>query len=113
MTRIRIEYSHLTPALLSANTQAGLNRGIVRALAGLKGNAAPLRRVIAIAMRELSALSMDTTAALAHLNAIVENAGRGSPGDRRSLISGQPRWMAIRDQVLADARASVALTARA
>ena len=49
---------------------------------------------------------MDTAAALAHLNEMVENAGRGGPGDRISLMSGQPRWMAIRDQVLQDAQAS-------
>ena len=50
---------------------------------------------------------MDTAAALAHLNTMVENAGRGGPGDRISLMSGQPRWMAIRDQVLEDARATL------
>jgi len=107
MPRRRNEYSHLMPALLSASTQATFDRGVARALKGLKGNAAPLRRVIAIAMHELSARQMDVTAAMAHLGAIVENAGRGGPGDRISLMSGQPRWIAIRDQVLADARATL------
>jgi hypothetical protein len=111
MARPKNEYPLLTPVLLSESTQAGFERGIKRAMAGLKGTAAPLRRVIAIAMHELSARSMDSAEALAHLNAIVEHAGRGGPGDRLSLMSGQPRWMAVRDQVLADARASIGLTA--
>jgi hypothetical protein len=110
MSRFRNEYSHLTPALLTAATQASFDRGIARSMAGLKGSAAPLRRAIAVAMRELSDRSMDVTQSLAHLNAIVENLGRGGPGDRISLMSGQPRWMAVRDQVLADARACLTLT---
>jgi hypothetical protein len=109
MSRIRNQYPLLTPALLSTATQAGFERGIAKAMSGVKSNAAPLRRIIAVAMHELSARSMDTAAALAHLNDMVEGAGRGGPGDRLSLLSGQPRWMAVRDQVLADARACVAV----
>lgn len=105
MPRPRNEYLSLVPSLLSGGTQAALDRAIARALAGLKGTAVPLRRVIAVALGELTPGQMDSTAALKHLNAIVEDAGRGGVGDRRSLMSGQPRWMAIRDQVLADARA--------
>src|SRR5688572_10657087 len=99
MPRRRNEYSHHHPLLLSTATQAGFDRGIARAMSGIKGSAAPLRRVIATVMAELRSRSMDTAAALAHLNTMVENAGRGGPGDRISLMSGQPRWMAIRDQV--------------
>jgi hypothetical protein len=107
MPRHRNEYPHQHPSLLSTTTQAVFDRGIRRAMSGIKGSAAPLRRVIATVMFELRERSMDTTAALAHLNAMVEDAGRGGPGDRISLMSGQPRWMAIRDQVLADARATL------
>ena len=94
----------LSPSLLSDKTHAAFDRAIARTLAGLRGSAAPLRRVIAIAMDELMAKPVSPAAALAHLNDIVENASRGAPGDRMSLMSGQPRWMSIRDQVLADAR---------
>ena len=107
MPRQRQQYTPQFPLILSAETQFGFDRGIARAMSGLKGNAAPLRRVIAVAMNELRDKSMDLAASLAHLNRMVEDAGRGGPGDRISLMSGQPRWMAIRDQVLADARACV------
>jgi hypothetical protein len=104
MPRQRNEYPRQHASLLSTTTQAGFDRGIRRAMSGIKGSAAPLRRVIATVMSELRERSMDTAAALAHLNVMVEDAGRGGPGDRISLMSGQPRWMAVRDQVLADAR---------
>lgn len=113
MPRPRNEYLHLSPSFLSAETHAGFDRAVGRALSGLKGTAAPLRRVIATAMRELSAKQLDPNAALAHLDAIVENAGRGGAGDRISLMTGQPRWMAIRDQVLEDARATLTTTSGA
>ena len=107
MPRPRPDYLCLMPSLLTAQTHAAFDRAISRALSELRGSAAPLRRVVATAMRELSAGHVDTAAALAHLNAIVENAGRGAPGDRMSLMSGQPRWMAIRDDVLVEARATL------
>lgn len=108
MPRQRTDYLHVSPTLLTAETHAAFDRAIARALRGLRGSAAPLRRVIATAMSELIARPVSPAAALAHLNVIVENASRGAPGDRMSLMSGKPRWMAIRDQVLADATATLA-----
>ena len=107
MPRPRNEYPSSVPSLLTGVTQAALDRSIARAMSGLKGTTVPLRRVIAIAMDELTARRMDAAAALNHLDAIVENAGRGGAGDRMSLMSGQPRWMAVREQVLAAARATL------
>src|SRR3954462_15583603 len=107
MPRPRTDYLRLSPSLLRDKTHAAFDRAIARTQAGLRGRAAPLRRVIAVAMGELMAKPGSPDAALAHLNAIVENASQGAPGDRMSLMSGQPRWMAIRDQVLADAQASL------
>jgi|SRR4051812_21384975 hypothetical protein len=107
MPRPRTEYLRLSPSLLSDKTHAAFDRAIARTLAGLRGSAAPLRRVIAVAMGEMIAKPVSADVALAHLNTIVENASQGAPGDRMSLMSGQPRWMAIRDQVLADARATL------
>jgi hypothetical protein len=106
MTRQRNENRPLAPSLLTAETHEGFERAVRRALSGLKGSAVPLRRVIGTAMSELSARQVNISAALEHLNAIVENAGRGGAGDRMSLMTGQPRWMAVRDQVLDEARAT-------
>jgi hypothetical protein len=107
MSHQRNEYLSLMPSHLTAVTQAALDRAIRRALAGVKGTAVPLRRVITTAMGELTATRMDAAGALRHLDAMVENAGRGGAGDRMSLMSGKPRWMAVRDQVLAEARATL------
>lgn len=108
MPRPHNAYLSTVPSLLTTATQAVFDRAITRALSGLKGSAAPLRRVIAVAMRELSDKQINAAAALDHLNAMVEDAGRGGVGDRMSLMSGRPRWMAVRDQVLDEARATLA-----
>src|ERR1044071_5970706 len=107
MPRPSNEYPSMVPSLFTAVTQAALHRAIARAIVGPKGSAVPLRRVIAVAMAELTARRMDPTVGFRHLDAMVETAGRGGAGDRMSLMSGQPRWKAIRDQVLAYAHASV------
>ena len=107
MPRPTNAYLHMVASHLTSSTQKLFDRAVQRALAGKKGSAVPLRRAIGVATRELTAMSMDATTALAHLSAIVENAGIGSVGDRMSLITGKSRWMTVRDQVLVDARAAL------
>ena len=58
---------------------------------------------------ELSAEGLSDTAVLDTLGALVEETGRGCGVDTMSLLSGEPRWMPVRTQVLETAQSELAL----
>ena len=87
------------------STRGRLERSFVVALQDRwRSSPIPLRKAVRDATHELQAAGLGDQAVLDVLGTFVEEAGRAVGADRLSLISGEPRWVPVRAQVLALAR---------
>src|ERR1051325_2015358 len=91
---------YLGAARFSPATTKALELSLGRALSGRRATQLPLRAARYAAARELTAQGFDTAQAEFTLGAMVEDAGRTYGADRPSLLSREPAWMAVREQVL-------------
>lgn len=103
-TRRRIPELFGPAGHFTAHTRARLDRSLARALGARSGWATALDGAVCEAARELRSEGLDDQAALDVLGALVEDAGRACGADRPSLLSGEPRWLPVRTQVIESAR---------
>jgi hypothetical protein len=109
MTARRYQHCFTTTTRFTKGTQSRIERSLIRALLGRGGSTLPLRAAVREATVELKAEGLTTAAVLEALGSLVEETGRGCGVDTMSLLSGEPRWMPIRNQVLETARAELDL----
>jgi hypothetical protein len=109
MTARRYQHCFTTTGRFTKSTQSRLERSLIRALLSRGGATLPLRAAVRAATGELSAEGLSDTAVLDTLGALVEETGRGCGVDTMSLLSGEPRWMPVRTQVLETAQSELAL----
>jgi uncharacterized protein YbjT (DUF2867 family) len=95
-------------------TRSRLARALVRALRShaheFRG---PLHDAVREASRELRAEGLDDRAILTFFGGLVEDTGRACGADRPSLMSGEVRWVPVRDRVLEFARSALGSTVHA
>ena len=108
MTARRYQHCFTTTGRFTKGTQSRLERSLLRALLSRGGATLPLRAAVREATSELSAEGLNEASVLEVLASLVEETGRGCGVDTMSLMSGQPRWMPIRTQVLETAQAELA-----
>ncbi len=90
---------------ISEGTRRRLERSFIHALRGHRHTSAEaLRTAVGDASLELQAAGLGDQAVLDVLSALVEDTGRACGADRPSLISGEMRWVPVRDRVLQLAR---------
>ena len=109
MTARRYQHCFTTTTRFSKGTQSRIERSLIRALLGRGGARIPLNTAVREAANELIVEGLSPAAVLSTLGALVEETGRGCGVDTMSLLSGEPRWMPVRDQVLEAARAELDL----
>ena len=109
MTARRYQHCFTTTGRFTKGTQSRLERSLLRALLSRGGATLPLRAAVKEATGELSAEGLTDAAVLDALASLVEETGRGCGVDTMSLMSGEPRWMPIRNQVLETAQSELAL----
>ena len=109
MTARRYQHCFTTTGRFSKGTQSRLERSLIRALLSRGGATLPLREAVRAATGELSAEGLTDAAVLEALASLVEETGRGCGVDTMSLLSGEPRWMPVRTQVLETAQSELAL----
>lgn len=108
MTARRYQHCFTTTGRFTKGTQSRLERSLIRALLSRGGATLPLRAAVRAATGELSAEGLSESAVLDTLASLVEETGRGCGVDTMSLLSGEPRWMPVRTQVLETAKAELA-----
>lgn len=108
MTARRYQHCFTTTGRFTKGTQSRLERSLIRALLSRGGATLPLRAAVRAATGELSAEGLSDTAVLEALGSLVEETGRGCGVDTMSLLSGEPRWMPVRNLVLEAASAELA-----
>ncbi len=111
MTARRYQHCFTTTSRFSKGTQSRLERSLIRALLSRGGATLPLEAAVRAATGELKAEGLTEPAVLETLGSLVEETGRGCGVDTMSLLSGEPRWMPVRTQVLETARNELALRA--
>jgi hypothetical protein len=111
MTARRYQHCFTTTGRFSKGTQSRLERSLIRALLSRGGATLPLQAAVRAATGELRAEGLTESAVLETLGALVEETGRGCGVDTMSLLSGEPRWMPVRTQVLKAATNELALRA--
>jgi len=108
MTARRYQHCFTTTGRFTKGKQSRLERPLLRALLSRGGATLPLRAAVRAATGELSAEGLGDTAVLEALGALVEETGRGCGVDTMSLLSGEPRWMPVRNMVPAEASGELA-----
>lgn len=111
MTARRYQHCFTTTGRFTKGTQSRLERSLLRALLSRGGATVPLRAAVREATGELCAEGLSDGAVLDALAALVEETGRGCGVDTMSLISGEPRWMPVRTEVLETAQNELSLRA--
>ena len=91
----------------SSDTRKRLSRSLVHALRGRRYDARALNEAIDASCRELRLAGLDDEGIEEFLGALVEETGRTCGADRPSLVSGEPRWIPVRAQVLDLTRAAL------
>jgi len=109
MTARRYQHCFTMTGRFSKGTQSRLERSLIRALLGRGGATIPLRDAVRAATGELCAEGLTESAVLEALGSLVEETGRGCGVDTMSLLSGEPRWMPVRTDVLETARTELSL----
>jgi hypothetical protein len=108
MTARRYQHCFTNTGRFTKGTQSRLERSLLRALLSRGGATLPLRDAIRAATAELSAEGLSDDAVLDTLSSLVEETSRGCGVDTMSLMSGEPRWMPVRNKVLETARGELA-----
>ena len=108
MTARRYQHCFTTTGRFTKPTQSRLERSLIRALLSRGGATLPLRAAVRAAAGELRAEGLSETAVLDTLGALVEETSRGCGVDTMSLITGEPRWLPVRAEVLAAAETELA-----
>jgi hypothetical protein len=108
MTARRYQHCFSNTTRFTKPTQSRIERSLIRALLGRGGATIPLRAAVRDATRELTAEGLSESAVLAALGSLVEETSRGCGVDTMSLISGEPRWMPVRNLVLESAQTELA-----
>jgi hypothetical protein len=111
MTARRYQHCFTTTNRFSKGTQSRLERSLIRALLSRGGSTLPLRAAVREATGELCAEGLSEEAVVEALASLVEETGRGCGVDTMSLISGEPRWLPVRTDVVDTARSELALRA--
>ena len=91
----------------SDTTRSGLERTLVHNLRRHGSAMTSLRAAVRAAALELQLEGLDREATLELLAHLVEDTGRACGADRRSLITGEERWVTVRTCVLDAARAAM------
>jgi|SRR4051812_34803677 len=107
MTARRYQHCFTTTSRFSKGTQSRIERSLIRALLSRGGATLPLRDAVRAATAELRAEGLTDEAVLETLGTLVEETGRGCGVDTMSLLSGEPRWMPVKRQVLETASAQL------
>lgn len=97
------DLSHATRRF-STQTRSCLERAIVRALSGRGGTTKSLHDAVRLATLELQIEGLNASQIEEVLGSLVEDAGRVCGADRPSLLTGQPRWRAVKEMVLASSQ---------
>jgi len=108
MTARRYQHCFTNTGRFTKGTQSRLERSLLRALLSRGGANIALREAIRSATAELSAEGLSDDAVLEILCSIVEETSRGCGVDTMSLMSGEPRWMPVRNTVVETARGELA-----
>lgn len=111
MTARRYQHCFTNTTRFTKGTQSRIERSLIRALLSRGGATLPLRAAVREATVELTAEGLSGPAVLDVLGSLVEETGRGCGVDTMSLLSGEPRWMPVRKQVLETAKAQLAVLA--
>src|SRR3954468_7880222 len=109
MTARRYQHCFTNTTRFTKGTQSQLERSLLRALLSRGGATLPLREAVRAATVELSAEGLTDEQVPDPLGSLVEETSRGCGVDTMSLMSGEPRWMPIRTQVLETAQSELAL----
>jgi hypothetical protein len=109
MTARRYQHCFTNTTRFTKGTQSQLERSLLRALLSRGGATLPLREAVRAATAELSAEGLSDQQVLDTLGSLVEETSRGCGVDTMSLMSGEPRWMPVRNKVLETARGTLAL----
>jgi hypothetical protein len=108
MTARRYQHCFTTTTRFSKATQSRIERSLIRALLSRGGATLPLRDAVRAAAIELRVEGLSDEAVLDTLGALVEETGRGCGVDTMSLLSGEPRWMPVKRDVIETAAAQLA-----
>jgi hypothetical protein len=100
MTQRKYDGMFFGTSRFSFGIRRALERAVARSLLGHTSTRIPLQAAVRGAALELGVQGLDLAAMTAFLCSVVEDAGRVCGADRPSLVSREPRWVAVRDQVI-------------